>query len=175
MTIQTLTSKPDGLPDVADLARLANAFFSALPGETPPDTGSLTPPSPAAAPAIQPLPASAPAPAAGSGLRDDAAYAVPQGYAAAMPQLAAAQPSAPSAGGAPASSPYYFVSEAGRYGELAGSTQAAPLPGVDDRVTAQSFGLPGEDFLRSLLLAASRQRRPARPPPPPASTTFWNR
>ncbi|UDM18533.1 family 2A encapsulin nanocompartment cargo protein cysteine desulfurase [Vogesella sp. XCS3] len=169
MTIQTLTSKPDGLPDVADLARLANAFFSALPGETPPDSGSLTPPSPAAAPAIQPLPASAPAPAAGSGLRDDAAYAVPQGYAAAVPQLAAAQPSAPSAGGAPASSPYYFVSEAGRYGELAGSTQAAPLPGVDDRVTAQSFGLPGEDFLRSLLLADSRQ--PATPASPAAAPT----
>ncbi|MDC7701592.1 family 2A encapsulin nanocompartment cargo protein cysteine desulfurase [Vogesella indigofera] len=167
MTIQTLTSKPDGLPDAGELARLANAFFSSLPGQTPQDSGTLTPPSSAAQPAIQPLPAAAPATPAGGGLRDPAAYAVPQGYAANVPQFAAAQPSAPTAGGAPASSPYYFVSEGGRYGELAGSTPAAPLPGVDDRVTAQSFGLPGEDVLRALLAGDSRQQLAT---PAPAAT-----
>uniref|UniRef100_UPI0019569885 hypothetical protein n=1 Tax=Aquitalea magnusonii TaxID=332411 RepID=UPI0019569885 len=44
MTTQIPTSKPaglpDGLPDVAQLANLANAFFSALPGQQP---GSLPP------------------------------------------------------------------------------------------------------------------------------------
>lgn len=172
MTIQTLTSKPDGLPDAGELARLANAFFSSLPGQTPQDGGTLTPLASAAQPAIQPLPATAPTPAVGSGLRDPAANAVPEGYAANVPQLAAAQPSAPTAGGAPASSPYYFVGEGGRYGELAGSTPIAPLPGVDDRVTAQSFGLPGEDVLRALLAGDSRQQ-PAAPAAAPASSQFY--
>ncbi|WP_374498021.1 family 2A encapsulin nanocompartment cargo protein cysteine desulfurase [Vogesella indigofera] len=174
MTIQTLTSKPDGLPDAGELARLANAFFSSLPGQTPADSGTLTPPASAAQPAIQPLTATMPAAPAGGGLRDPAAYAVPEGYAANVPQLAAAQPSAPTAGGAPASSPYYFVSEGGRYGALAGTTPAAPLPGVDDRVTAQSFGLPGEDVLRALLAGDSRQQ-PAAPAPAaaPASSQFY--
>ncbi|RKQ60908.1 cysteine desulfurase/selenocysteine lyase [Vogesella indigofera] len=174
MTIQTLTSKPDGLPDAGELARLANAFFSSLPGQIPADSSTLTPPASAAQPAIQPLPAAAPAAPGGGGLRDPAAYAVPEGYAANVPLLAAAQPSAPTAGGAPASSPYYFVSEGGRYGELAGTTPAAPLPGVDDRVTAQSFGLPGEDVLRALLAGDSRQQ-PAAPAPAaaPASSQFY--
>ncbi|WP_199053407.1 family 2A encapsulin nanocompartment cargo protein cysteine desulfurase [Aquitalea sp. ASV15] len=164
MTTQIPTSKPsglpDGLPDVAQLANLANAFFSALPGQQP---GS---PPPAASglnldvagPQLSPQPAAAaahtPEPAAldGFGRSGPHAYAVPEGYGAVIPQLAAAQPSAPSfAGAAVPSSPYYFI------GESAGYPSAAPDVAVDDRVTAQSFGLPGADELRALLAGDSRQ------------------
>ena len=114
MTTQIPTSKPEGLPDVAQLANLANAFFSALPGQLP---GSPPPAAnglnlDVAGPQLSPQPAAAaahtPEPAAldGFGRGGPHAYAVPEGYGAAIPQVAAAQPSAPSlAGSAVPSSP----------------------------------------------------------------------
>jgi cysteine desulfurase/selenocysteine lyase len=86
-----------------------------------------------------------------------AALGVPEGHGAQRP----------SAGGAPApaSSPYYFLNDQpdARYGAgVGGQDIIVPL---SDSVTAQSFGLPGEDDLRSLLSvqrftgdAASRDR-----------------
>jgi cysteine desulfurase/selenocysteine lyase len=49
------------------------------------------------------------------------------------------------------SSPYYFIGESSAY-----PASSSSLP-VDDRVTAQSFGLPGADELRALLAGDSRQ------------------
>jgi cysteine desulfurase/selenocysteine lyase len=79
------------LPDVAQLANLANAFFSALPGQLP---GSASGANGLNLDVAGPQLCS-PEPAAldGFGRGGPHAYAVPEGYGAAIPQLAAAQPS----------------------------------------------------------------------------------
>jgi len=76
---------------------------------------------------------------------------VPGAFAAAVP---VANPSPPGSGMAAPTAPYYFMSDPG--------AQAPSLPDVgdfalpaDDRVNAQSFGLPGADALRALLVGGS--------------------
>ncbi|MBV8648673.1 family 2A encapsulin nanocompartment cargo protein cysteine desulfurase [Paludibacterium sp.] len=126
MTIQTLTSEssPTGLPDLAELARLANQFFSALPGET--------------ATADAAARASPDAPRAGEHL---------------SPSVSQATPRSPS--------DYYFLAERQERGIV-----------VDDRVTAESFGLPGEAALRELLLEPARPAVLA-PPEPTAPGGYY--
>ena len=82
---------------------------------------------------------------------------VPEAYAAALPTVGGA-PAFPQAGGASLpSSPYYFLGEASALQSAPAS--AAPVP--DDRVSAQSFGLPGDDALRVLLAEPKREAVPA--------------
>ncbi len=160
MTIQIPTSKPDALPDAADLARLANAFFSALPGQEPPQQELRLDDSTVR---VEPVAAAAdaqPAQPPGAGRAGTAGTAaVPEAYQAALPQVFAAQPSTPAAGGAPA---YYFL----------GDWQAPQTGGgqIDDRVTARSFGLPGDDVIRQLL---QDDRRDAAPTDRPAASHHY--
>ncbi|WP_341679133.1 family 2A encapsulin nanocompartment cargo protein cysteine desulfurase [Niveibacterium sp. SC-1] len=183
MTIPTPTSDlpgglgvaglaPPGLPDVADLARLASEFFAALPGTSaagglPSGLSHLNAPSQLAAapqapepelalgnraPHIAPnatTPTGTPDTLAQSAAPRGAGPGVPEAYAAALPGIE--RPHAPASApvqppAQPPSSPYYFL------GEASALPAAAPieLPG-EDRVTARSFGLPGEDTLRALL------------------------
>ena len=142
---------PPGLPDESTLARLAGEFFAALPGVVPlttlaaaaparpPETLFETP-----APRVEPaLAAEEPAAVDPLGLN---APGVPPAYAAALPAVPEASRSPFAPVSAP-STPYYFLGEASAY--------AAPPTAVDtpteNRVEAQSFGLPGEGELRQLL------------------------
>lgn len=110
MTIQTLTSNSpvgDGLPDIAGLTKLANAFFTALPGQSVPDEAASVQLSDAPvtlAPQAEPVQAAPSLPI--GGLHDfsragGSSYSVPSAYAAGVPQLSTVKPSAPTAGGAP--------------------------------------------------------------------------
>ncbi len=83
------------------------------------------------------------------------ALGVPEAHGAAVPGPTVATPATPALpGGAPApsapASPYYFIGGDGGH-PTARSAGGSPLPSVDDRVSAQSFGLPGEAALRALL------------------------
>ena len=202
--VKALGGPPAGLPDVATLANLANAFFRMLPGdagdalpESPtgvpgvpastllagsvgvptavPDHGSLPPnapptTSPGGIPSHGTPPRLAPASTtptgmpdhlatgapAGDGRMGGIALGVPEAYAAALPIVGTPPVSAPA-------SPYYFLGDSGT------SYAQAPQPGaLDDRVTAQPFGLPGADDLRGLL--AGIDLGYARSPGPTAPT-----
>lgn len=165
MTIQTLTSNgpdPEGLPDLAELSRLANAFFSALPGQTVPEQASslqlsgleVAPALPAAEVPVNsaPLPAGAGSaqPAFGRGSSDS--QGIPGVYAAGLPQLSAVQPSAPQAGAAPA---YYFLQHSAPVS--APGERQAELVVPEQRVEPQAFGLPGEAELLELLTRDERR------------------
>lgn len=144
MTILTPTSEAGGL-DLAALSRLAGELFAELPG------GGTNP---ALAPKPQdltlndgPLPQLEAAPAgqahaAQAPRQGGAAQGVPQAYAAALPLPSASAPSRPVNG----NGGYYFINEASHP-----QASAAPLPTIEDRVTPQSFGLPGQDTLKALL------------------------
>lgn len=154
---------PPGLPDAAALARLAGEFFAALPGGSqdlslPFGAAAPQPAKPVLAvgnraPALAPASASpsSAAPeaavdaASGAGRTGAPALGVPEAYGAALPSIPV-PPQRPGAPGLP-SSPYYFLGEASAYPSAAGSDIRVP----EDRVTAQSFGLPGEAELRALL------------------------
>lgn len=164
MTIQTLTSNSpvgDGLPDIAGLTKLANAFFTALPGQSVPDEAASVQLSDAPvtlAPQAEPVQAAPSLPI--GGLHDfrragGSSYSVPPAYAAGVPQLSAVQPSAPTAGGAPASSGYYFLNEGNAFPSK--SEAPANLPVIEDRVQPQAFGLPGEADILALLSGDSRK------------------
>jgi len=134
-----------GLPDEATLARLASEFLRFLPGTAPTPSPQPLPAAmqvPAAAEPLAPLPEQ---PTAGGGN----AIGTPGKYAAALPDVTPPQAAAgsPLPASVP-SSPYYFLGEASAY---APSEAAATR---DDRVTAQSFGLPGEAELKQLLAVA---------------------
>lgn len=177
MTIPTPTSNgveglsgapAPGIPDEAALGRLASEFFRALPGAALPSFGDLptsvgTGSAPAPEPSlIQSGPSIAPVPVApdpvdpvGSG---GAEFGVPEAYAPSLPSLAPPQPPSPFADQAPVSppgSPYYFLGEASPYAHSGGSS-AKP----ENRVVAQSFGLPGEGELKSLLAEIAGGREP---------------
>ncbi|WP_083953660.1 family 2A encapsulin nanocompartment cargo protein cysteine desulfurase [Thauera butanivorans] len=149
-----------GLPEEALLSRLAGEFFALLPTGAPDAQLPFgAPPQPPQteialgnrAPALAPLPGT---PAAAPDEAVDAAPAfgraanpvlgVPEAHAAALPPIA--PPQASSVPGAP-SSPYYFLGEASAWPSQA---ESAGLP-REDRVTARSFGLPGEAELNHLL------------------------
>ena len=86
---------------------------------------------------------------------------VPEAYGAVAP---AVTPSAPG-GGSPAPSDYYFLNDP--VGMVSGIPAAGQPAGPgDDLVTAQSFGLPGDEALRALLAGSSRT--PATPLAPAA-------
>ncbi len=176
MTIPTPTSNGvsglapavPGLPDESTLAALANAFFSALPGDAPslPASFPLTVPHSAPqapepvislgsrAPALLPasttqagVPDTLGESAPGAGRAGGGALGVPEAYAAALPQSAIPDfPATPL--GTPPSSPFYFLGEASAYPSSAPLDIELP---ADDRVTAQSFGLPGAESLLGLL------------------------
>jgi cysteine desulfurase / selenocysteine lyase len=78
---------------------------------------------------------------------------------------------APAAGAVPPQAPYYFLSERGR---ATGSVPDAPdiTPPRNDRLDAESFGLPGADALRALLGGGARAASPAGRPAP-AATGFY--
>lgn len=149
---------PPGLPDVAGLTQLANAFFAMLPGET---TAAALPglvqraPSLTAAPVAAQPPASLPGPVP---LPTSLPVGHPAPPPAAVPPVTVA---ATGAGVGPVSSapvaasaaPFYFLDEAGAGQRAAGgrdgleglaAAAGAPAP-------AQSFGLPGESELQALL------------------------
>jgi cysteine desulfurase/selenocysteine lyase len=166
MTTPTLTSNapgvsglapavgdvPAGLPDVAALAQLANAFFTALPGHEPEPSIDLAPAG--TSPQLSALPVADAAPIA----PQVPVLGVPTQYAAALPQAASGhgQPVPAHSVSAP-SSPYYFL------GEASGYQSAVPHAGVaaseagvpEDRVSAQPFQLPGTDALARLIDAAA--------------------
>ena len=143
---------------MATLSRLAGEFFAALPNGDPSPTLAPSRPAPKAAPELDLSEAATPqleAAPAGQGHAAQAprqggvAQGVPEAYAAALP-LPTQHPSGPQAGGAPASaSPggFYFVNEATH----PVTHTAAPLPEPEDRISAQAFGLPGQDTLKALL------------------------
>jgi len=121
-------------------------------------------------------PALVPHAAAQNGLPDSAVTIAPAleprfgGAALGVPEGLGAQcPSAGGASGAPAAaSPYYFLNEqAGTPGNGPSGSRDIVVPS-SDTVTAQSFGLPGEAELRSLL---SVQRFPYDAPSRDAATT----
>jgi cysteine desulfurase/selenocysteine lyase len=164
-------ASPPGLPDEATLGRLASEFFRRLPGAPEPSFDSL-PISPAAGgeagklavpetalihsgSRVAPVPA---APDPVDPLGGGALFGVPHAYAAALPSVTPPQP--PSAFGtllpglSPAS-PYYFLGEA-RPDVQSGTPPAKP----ENRVVAQSFGLPGESELKALLAEIAADRQP---------------
>lgn len=147
MTIQTLTSNPSpagaGLPDLASLSKMANDFFSALPGAPEPGL------SPASAPSLQPATATAPAaPGSSQPRASGIAPDVPEAYTAALPTVEpAVEPQSPAPFAIP-STPYYFLGETKAH-------QSARAAGADlsdvDRLVAQSFDLPGGGELNQLV------------------------
>lgn len=162
MTIQTLTSNPlggadlPGLPDLAALGQLANAFFQALPGEAPvlPGLGDasqlhLHDGTPNLTPSVEPgqftsgAPA-APASAAPQFGRSEAPI-LPAEFAPALPLPPLDSLRAP---GSQPSSPYYFIGEASAYPS---SAKSASQAAQEDRVTAQPFALPGQVDLAALF------------------------
>lgn len=159
---------PAGLPDESLLSQLATEFFSLLPGQSAPVGGGRPAAdlSLASGPSITPLPV---APDRVEPTAGGAGLGVPEAYAAALPQAAIA-PALPSAGVSEAapgflpSSPYYFLGEASPY-----TSQAVP----ENRVVAQSFGLPGEGELKSLLAEIAGGRPVPAASTAPSSSQFY--
>ena len=180
MTIQTPTSNlpgtapPAGLPDIATLTQLAGAFFSALPGQTP-----QLPSGPPTPPALGGVPAPTHVLPGGTSLgpvarEPQSPTAFPSGQ---VPPGANVAPTTPqNALNLGASTPSLVPHSAAPNGlpdnatlvapavdnRLGGQALGVPPRGYpttlaeysvprEDRVTAQSFGLPGADDLRALL------------------------
>lgn len=178
MTIPTPTSNgvaglgasaAPGIPDEATLGRLASEFFRALPGASLPSFDDLptslgagsTPaaelslaqsgpsilPQPVAPDVVDPL---------GSGGGE---FGVPEAYAASLPPVTPPQPPSAFSDSLPVSppgSPYYFIGEASPYAQ-SGGVPAKP----ENRVVAQSFGLPGKGELKALLADIAGDRKTA--------------
>jgi cysteine desulfurase/selenocysteine lyase len=195
MTIPTPTSEglaalggsaPAGVPDESVLARLAGEFFAALPNglpgpnslggfgaaapqpEVPPEIrlGDVGPQLTAAAPVAPVAAESVPLDhASAAGKAGNPVLGVPEAYAAALPTFsppASPPPLAPS-------TPYYFLGEAS-------AVQSAPqgaLPIAENRVVPQSFGLPGEAELHSILAEIAGDRRAAAAPTATAPGHFY--
>jgi cysteine desulfurase/selenocysteine lyase len=147
---------------VSVLAQLAGEFFAALPSggqDLNLPFGSAVPP-PAEpelalgsrAPALVPVatgsgstPWALPDAVPTAGRAGGPAFGVPEAYAAALPVVAA--PQGPNAPGVPAS-PYYFLGEASAYPS---ALEGSEVKAAEDRVTAQSFGMPGAAALHAPL------------------------
>ena len=164
--------QPAGLtlpPGSAGPSTPAAVPFGALPPGA--NLAPTSPQSPANAGAS--LPALRPHAVAPNGVPDLAIEAAPGhdgrlgGPALGVPQAAGATP--PSAA---AQAPYYFLSERG---PAAGSVPAAPdfTPPRNDRLDAESFGLPGADALRALLGSDARPPSPASHPAAPATGFYF--
>ena len=178
MTIPTPTSNgvaglgasvAPGIPDEATLGRLASEFFRLLPGSpessfdalpTSLGAGSAPAPEPSlvqSGPSIALVPvAPDPVDPVGSG---GAEFGVPEAYAASLPSVTPPQPPSQFSEQLPVSppgSPYYFLGEASPY------TQSGAAPSVpENRVVAQSFGLPGQGELLALLADIGSERKSA--------------
>ena len=198
-TSDGLGGVPAGLPDVTLLVQLAGEFFAALPSGShdarlpfgappqPPQTElALANRAPALAPAPA-TPAAAPDEAVdaatGTGRAANPVYGVPEAYAAALPRVESPEP--PRGPSAP-SSPYYFLGEASAYPSAAStastaSTTPSGLPShqdasvavPEDRVTARSFGLPGDTELRALLAGLDGGKREHAPAAPGAPAFYF--
>ena len=131
---------PAGLPDVATLARMANAFFTALPGALPADIGT------------PPAPESLPSDYAGSDL------------AAVVPDAPLPAPAAPATGVSASSSPFYFLDYAGSGWQAAEASAAATLSGFA-ALAAQPSALPSSLDLDALRAAQAPSSRGAAPVP----------
>ncbi len=154
---------PSGLPDEATLGQLASEFFRLLPGSPglPGSLGAGSAPAPEpsliqSGPSVTPVPvAPDPVDPLGGG---GAEFGVPEAYAASLPSVTPPQP--PSAFSddlpdSPLGSPYYFLGEASPY------TQSGGVPAKpENRVISQTFGLPGEGELKSLLAEIAADRQP---------------
>lgn len=177
MTIPTPTSNgveglsgaaAPAIPDEATLGRLASEFFRALPGAARPSfdglptslgAGSAPAPEPSlvqAGPSIAPVPvAPDPVDPVSSGGGE---FGVPEAYASALPAVTQPQPPGGFTDSLPVSppaSPYYFLGEASPYQQ----TTSPKVP--ENRIVAQSFGLPGDGELRALLDEISGGRKSA--------------
>ena len=184
MSIPTPTANPlpevaggfPGLPDEATLARLAGDFLRALPGGSPPEPGlgwPSAPPSPGVGglalgepgPALQPVatPAAGQPPVEAGPLAPE--FGVPEAYAAALPAVTPP----PTPAGVPAS-PYYFVGET-----QALSAAHNPPEGLDNRIVAHPFELPGDAGLRRILgeLAGERSAPAQTAPQAPGHSGYY--
>ena len=182
MTIPTPTSNgvqglsagsAPGLPDEATLGRLASEFFRRLPGSPEPsfdalptslgagsEVGKFAAPEPSliqSGPSIAPVPV-APDPVDPVGSAGGE-FGVPEAYAASLPSVTPPQPPSRFSEQLPVSppgSPYYFLGEASPY------TQSGAAPSVpENRIVAQSFGLPGQGELLALLADIGSERKSA--------------
>jgi len=158
-----------GIPDEATLGRLASEFFRTLPGaalpafDAPPTSlgaGSAPAPEPSliqSGPSVAPVPvAPDPVDPVGSG---GAEIGVPEAYAAALPSVTPPQPPGQFSEQLPVSppgSPYYFLGEASPYAQ-SGAAPSVP----ENRIVAQSFGLPGQGELLALLADIGSERKSA--------------
>ena len=161
MTIPTPTSKlpqlPSGVPDAGVLAQLANDFFALLPGQILPqtlpeppsvDTLALNRGVPQLAPVAGLVPSELPLPHSSS-FATPPALGVPQAYAANLPQVDLPTRTVPT-------TPHYFLGESSSYGGGDLDQLAGLANGGDDRVSAQSFGLPGSEALAQVLAEITR-------------------
>jgi len=182
MTIPTPTSNgvqglsagsAPGLPDEATLGRLASEFFRRLPGSPEPsfdalptslgagsEVGKFAAPEPSliqSGPSVAPVPV-APDPVDPVGSAGGE-FGVPEAYAASLPSVTPPQPQSRFSEQLPVSppgSPYYFLGEASPY------TQSGAAPSVpENRIVAQSFGLPGQGELLALLADIGSERKSA--------------
>ncbi len=170
----------NALPDENILNRLANEFFSALPGGASTVTAAAPIPAATQYGAVTPTtiePQAAPGPrgsgvtsagngapdialqsTAGTGKPGNAMLGIPEAFAAALPVVDAPASAETAGAGAPAtppSSPFYFLGESSSYQSTvpAQSPHSHETPSITnhDRVVAQTFGLPGTDELNALL------------------------
>lgn len=154
-------STPEGLLDLAALTQTANEFFRASPGASPPSlpsglsglTSGLF-----GSPALLSAPVgSLPSIPGSQSVPSPLAHAPVHGATEIIPATAA--PASPS------SSPYYFLGESSAYHRPV----TPQLPAVDDRVTANAFGLPGEAAIQEIMGESIRppsslaSRAPAEP------------
>ncbi len=182
MTIPTPTSNgvqglsagsAPGLPDEATLGRLASEFFRRLPGSPEPsfdalptslgagsEVGKFAAPEPSliqSGPSLAPVPV-APDPVDPVGSAGGE-FGVPEAYAASLPSVTPPQPPSRFSEQLPVSppgSPYYFLGEASPYTQ-SGAAPSAP----ENRIVAQSFGLPGQGELLALLADIGSERKSA--------------
>ena len=142
-------------------------------GAAPPDAAAVVPPAfdnstlnlGGGAPVLQPASPTSLASQPATGPRGGGlATGVPQAYAAALPLPGPSYPSVPPM----SESPFYFLSERGGY-PIDLQTTAVPR---EDRILAQSFGLPGSRDLQSLLGENPRVAEREKPSPGPASQSL---
>jgi cysteine desulfurase/selenocysteine lyase len=162
MNMRTPTSEPTpaadspaGLPDVASLARMANAFFSAMPGLSAADVGTS---------AAEPLAAQSP------DLDLTAHPALADTVGGTIPVTSRPAPAVP----ANASfSPFYFLDYARSGWEGIERSAAATLSNLVS-LTAQSTALPTSHDLEALRAApAPTSKPPASVPTPGVSPAFY--
>ncbi|MDB6061001.1 MAG: cysteine desulfurase-like protein SufS subfamily [Verrucomicrobiaceae bacterium] len=172
--------------DEATLNRLAGEFFAALPG-SPQSALDFSSPKPPVDPGIaQRAPSLTPSATTQTGVPDvvnqsapalgrggNPVLGVPEAYAAALPQISSPPSRAPTpdlpTGISPPTSPYYFLGESSAYPSALPAQQDVP---IDDRVSAQSFGLPGAAELKALL-STDRIAQPAAPQAQSGNQSFY--